>query len=433
MDIEQGPELATAPSSHFVAGVQPSGGTADLDDSISPAAQQGSAISSNSLPSSSEAITCSNLPTYTTIPIDAKYYISIDMPMPSHYTSKWEGSIKKLLETSISSSLAIKDDGEAALMLEIYMAGTTKEVLKPSIWITCCSSRMEKKLKSHLKTLRWLKDSGFQYFIRVDKTFGYRTQDSTDINDQTLIEARLPPVSETLCGIPARVNFVPGGVSVESQIEFTIGGLICLDEDFACLTAGHPFLPFTTEDESEIESSESEDTDYSSSSLDFKTEADVIESDYDDQKPKTSPGLSEKRSKTFKLRKNSIPFQRFLHRGILSHFGPCGRPDLEESAIESTGNPDWALLRIGASTSLLLPNKFQFPGNEHPTFVDQIVSASELVKGPVWVVAGSGVRKCILNQNPASIFLRGSFRNVRLIILDESLCLLKPFKVCQYY
>ncbi len=74
-------------------------------------------------------------------------------------------------------------------MLEAFMAGRTKEVLKPLIWITCCSSRMEKQVKSHLKTLQWLKDSGFQYFIRVDKTFGFRTDDSTRFDALLSIEA----------------------------------------------------------------------------------------------------------------------------------------------------------------------------------------------------------------------------------------------------
>jgi hypothetical protein len=206
VDIEKTPELNTAPSSYLVASVQPSVGAGNLEDSNFPAAQHSSTRSATAPSSSSEATSSSSkatsissevsstsiLPNYTTLRIDAKYYISMDLPMPSYYTSKWEGSIKKLLETSISSSLAIRDDGEAALMLEVYMAGITKEVLKPSIWITCCSSRMKKKLKSHLKTLQWLENSGFQYFIRVDKTFGYRTDDSTDIDEQTLIEARLP-------------------------------------------------------------------------------------------------------------------------------------------------------------------------------------------------------------------------------------------------
>jgi hypothetical protein len=154
LQIEEGPKLATAPSSHLVPGLQPSVGTAECDGSNSPAAQQGSALSVNAIPSSSEARSSSTLPHHTTIRIDAKHYISMDLPLPLHYTSKWEGRIKKQLETSIASSLAIRDDTEAALMLEAYMAGRTKGVLKPSIWITCCSTRMKKKLKSHLKTLQ---------------------------------------------------------------------------------------------------------------------------------------------------------------------------------------------------------------------------------------------------------------------------------------
>jgi hypothetical protein len=165
VDIEQRLELNTAPSSYLVTDVQPSVSTGNLEDSNSPITQHSSTrpvkalspsseassssseattSSSKATSTSSEVTSISNLSNYTTIRIDAKYYISMDLPMPSDYTIKWERSIKKLLETSISSSLAVRDDGEAALMLEIHMAGTTKEVLKPSIWITCCSSRMKK-------------------------------------------------------------------------------------------------------------------------------------------------------------------------------------------------------------------------------------------------------------------------------------------------
>lgn len=434
LQIEEGPELATAPSSHPVPGSQPSVGTAECDSSNSPAAQQSRALSVNAVPSLSEARSSSSLPHHTTIRIDAKHYISMDLPMPPHYTSKWEGRIKKQLETSIASSLAIRDDTEAALMLEAYMAGRTKGILKPSIWITCCSSRMKKKLKSHLKTLQWLKDSGFQYFVRVDKTFGYRTDDSTNLDDQTLIEARLPPVPETFCGIPTRVNSIPGRGSVKPHIEFTIGGLICMDDDFACLTAGHPFLPLTREDKIETKSSgsEDEDSDYSISGSHSETETDNTEGDYTGQKPGSppgSPGLSARSNKSLEMQKDPTPFQTLRHKGVLSHFGPYAQLRPEEPAIKDNGN-DWAVLLMGLSPSSLLPNKFQVPGDENPTFVDQIVSTHELVKGPVWVAAGSGVRKGVLNPNPASIFLRGSFRNVRQIMLDESLSEFKPFKVC---
>jgi hypothetical protein len=129
------------------------------------------------------------------------------------------------------------------------------------------------------------------------------------------------------------------------------------------------------------------------------------------------------------MQKDPTPFQRLRHKGVLPHFGPHTQPRPEQPAIKDSGN-DWAVLLMGLSPSSLLPNKFRVPGDEHPTFVDQIVSTHELVKGPVWVAAGSGVRKGVLNPNPASIFLRGSFRNVRQIMLDESLSEFKSFTVC---
>jgi hypothetical protein len=108
----------------------------------------------------------------------------------------------------------------------------------------------------------------------------------------------------------------------------------------------------------------------------------------------------------------------------LSHLDPYS----DEFAIKNKGT-DWAVLLVEALPSLLVPNQFQIPGNEYPTFIDQIRCTHELVKGPVWVIAGSGIRKGVLNPNPASMLIRKKcFRNVRQIMLDKSLRRLNPFQ-----
>jgi hypothetical protein len=434
----QGSELNTSPSSQLMPGLQLSVDSRGTDYSTPPAAQQAqqaSADSANTASSLTTARSCSILPHHTTIRIDAKHYISMDMPMPSYYTSQWEGRIKKQLETSIASSMAIRYDTEAPLILEAFMAGRTKEVLKPSIWITCCSSRMKKQVKSHLKTLQGLKDSGFQYFVRVDKTFGFRTDDSTQFDAQLLIEARLPPVPETLCGIPAKAVSRGDRAPGKSEVPFTIGGLICMDGDFACLTAGHPLVPLIRVKywpKSETESSESEDSDDSNSSPDLTTGTSRVDHDYIERDPRTSQGSSEEVDGSFETQEKLASFQPLPINSILSglsHIDPCYDRYSDQSAIKDKGT-DWAVLLVEAFPSILVPNQFQIPGNEHPTFVDQIICTHELVKGPVWVVAGSGIRKGVLNPNPASMLIRKTcFRNVRQIMLDESLRRFNPFQV----
>jgi len=377
--FRQGSELNTSPSSQLMPGLQLSVNSRETDYSTLPAAQQAQRAGPNpvntALPSST-ARSCSILPHHTTIRIDDKHYISMDMPMPSYYTSQWEGRIKKQLETSIASSMAIRDDMEAPLMLEAFMAGRTKEVLKPSIWITCCSSRMKKQLKSHLKTLQWLKDSGFQYSVRVDKTFGFRTDDSTRFGAQLLIEARLPPVPETLCGIPAKAVSRNDRSPGKSEVPFTIGGLICMDGDFACLTAGHPFVPlsrYENEVKSETESSESEDSDDSNSSHDSETGTSRVEHEYIDWKLRTSQGSSEEADGSFETQEKRASFQALALNSILSgwsHIDPFYDLYSDQSTVKDKGT-DWAVLLVEPFPSLLVPNQFQIPGNELPTFVDE--------------------------------------------------------------
>jgi len=108
------------------------------------------------------------LPRYLVLNIVGKFYVSADMPIPIAALDIWRYGIKQGLETALDSSSKARRDSDVALQLEFYMAGKKSSNLKPSILITCCSSRRKRELKSCLAKLKWLKESGLPYFVRVD-------------------------------------------------------------------------------------------------------------------------------------------------------------------------------------------------------------------------------------------------------------------------
>jgi hypothetical protein len=61
------------------------------------------------------------------------------------------------------------------------------------------------------------------------------------------------------------------------------------------------------------------------------------------------------------------------------------------------------------------------PGQNDSVTISGYVSDNKLTSGPVWVVAGSGLRHGTLNANPASVYLWGSFYNVKQIALQDAL------------
>ena len=80
---------------------------------------------------------------------------------------------------------------------------------------------------------------------------------------------------------------------------------------------------------------------------------------------------------------------------------------------------DWAFIR--ASESLLLPNFIKIPGEESPTPVENFVPIIDLVSGPVWVAAGSGLQPGTLIATPVTVCLGGRFHEVRQITLNHCL------------
>jgi hypothetical protein len=350
--------------------------------------------------------------------IDRKYYVSADMPIPEESMSLWQGGIKKRLEDALCRESTATYDSEAALALEFYMAGKSDKNLKPSIMITCCSSKRKKSIKKSLGDLKWLNNSGLRYFIRVDKTFGHRMVQTNESHiEHSLVEARLAPNFETLCGVSARIRDTSSANDEDAPIRFTLGGIVCTDWGFACLTAGHPFAPPLPDNESMIdtaslvgEGSDSGDSDFGwdddSSPESFENSADV-------------PILSPETTPCAQL--PQVPFRPFLHRGLISD---VDSPHVTRSIPGDgprPGNPDWAVFLLKQSPEFLVPNSIQLPGEDLPTFVDGIVPHEELDSGSVWIAAGSGLQRGFLNANPASVLLRDNFRDVHQITLERSL------------
>ena len=368
---------------------------------------------------------------YTVTKFDKKCYVSTDMPKPVEISRLWDESYQQLLREALQYSATARDDSESALALEFYMASTSAKNFKPSILLTCCSSKKKKALKSMLSDLRWLKESGLQYFVRVDKSFGYRacTIGVATGEPSPKIFAQLPEIPTTLCGTSARMtpkaSSITGQPAINREVRFTIGGLLCIDGHYGYLTAGHPFAltslkPQPSNSICRISNSEDSDSDSSISSTNPSSydEPSMYLANYRKVEIFSQrPAVSARGSSTGT--ENSTPFRRLEHEGLMSTItSPCINLKMERNAFREF-TFDWAF--ILATETLLLPNMIQIPGEDQPTSINYFVPIIDLVSGPVWVAAGSGLQLGTLNTTPVTVFLGGRFHEVRQITLDHCL------------
>jgi hypothetical protein len=386
--------------------------------------------------SSRGASTCLNLPTYDIFAIDKKCYVSCEMPIPEEHVITWETGFKQRLEDALCRLSTAKHVSESSLALEFYMVGTSRKNLAPSILITCCSNRRRREIKSSLSELKWLRDSGLGLFIRVDKTFGHRT--TGPLVGQPVVEGQLAADSDTLCGVAARIK--ASDLCGNAAVKFTFGGVICIGSDFAVLTAGHPFIPLTragkeagfvsnldaTTFGSNSPDSDSDSEPESDSSTPWNSEDEAGNSLSDDDEIVTNPEAV--RVSTPSQSNLSVQFVEFHHRGIVSHVdSPYLRSQIVYNPAELHGNPDWAVLLLERSCVQPFVNGFNAPGDHVRTIIDQIVPRDLVVAGPVWIIAGSGLRKGFLNPSKASVSLCGAFVDVKQITLDLKLGEWRPF------
>ncbi|KAH7395503.1 hypothetical protein BKA64DRAFT_708897 [Cadophora sp. MPI-SDFR-AT-0126] len=356
-------------------------------------------------------------PPYPIVAVDKKWYVSPEMPIAAEIVALWEESIKGRLENEICSSTKATDDSEAALALEFYMAGKTRKHLSPSIIITCCSSRRKKELRSDLEELKWLKDSHLRYFVRVDKSFGHRSE-GWEVKTPS-IEAKIQLDIASACGVAARLKSISLRTGSEDWIPFTLGGIVSLGPQLCYLTAGHPFREQSDvrsqpglsdiDDDSDSDSVTSSGLESISSSDSYgKEESGGVEPSRKDGKeiPFTPlPGTLVYR----KMPRQSLKYDIMTNKNT---YVPC------EGEYQ---NPDWALVQVPIDESIPQSNIICIPGEENPTLVSDWMPRSDISTGQVWVAAGSGLQQGTVVSTPASIFSWGSFRDVRQIILRRKL------------
>ncbi|PVH77512.1 hypothetical protein DL98DRAFT_267131 [Cadophora sp. DSE1049] len=343
------------------------------------------------------------------------------MPIAAEIVALWKDGIKGRLEYEICRSTKAKDDSEAALALEFYMAGTSRKHLSPSIIITCCSSRRKKELKSDLGELKWLKDSGLRYFVRVDKSFGHRTY-GWEVKTPS-IEARMQFDIASACGVAARLKPTSLRTGSEDWIPFTLGGIVSLGPQLCYLTAGHPFRE---QPDVGSQSSLSDVDDESDSDSITNSGSDSISSS--DSYVKEISGIGGHDAEPSRKDRSQIPFTPLP--GTLV-YRKMPRPSLKydmmtnkNTYVPSEGhyhNPDWALVQVPVDESIPQPNMICIPGEENPTLICDWMPRSDLSTGLVWVAAGSGLQQGTVVSTPASIFSWGSFRDVRQINLGRKL------------
>lgn len=364
---------------------------------------------------------------YTVTKFDKKLYVCTDMPKPAEISRLWDENYRQLLREALQRSATARDDNESALALEFYMASTNLKNFKPSILLTCCSSKQKKALKSTLGDLRWLKESGLQYFIRVDKSFGYRAYILRAPTGEVLpeIEARLLHAPTTLCGTSARIapsrSSIPGKSAIRGEVRFTIGGLLCIDGHYGYLTAGHPFAlppPRLQPSESVSQASESEESDSDSSISPSTSPSSYEELDMQLAASGEQWEVSHERHQANALilgTDSATPYRIIPHKGLMSNVtSPSINLKLESNVFREF-TFDWAF--VLASPTLLLPNLISIPGEESPTPIEDFVPIIDLVSGPVYVMAGSGLYLATLDATPVTLFLGGRFHDVRRITL----------------
>ncbi|KAF8860547.1 hypothetical protein BDZ45DRAFT_741208 [Acephala macrosclerotiorum] len=288
---------------------------------------------------------------YTVISIDKKCYVSPEMPIPADKIKIWEG-LKQRLEDALCHLSTATHDSEAGLALEFYMASTSKKGL-------------------------------------VDKTFGHRT--SGPRIGSPVIEARITTGSVTLCGTAARIRSSASQGSSQEELKSTLGGVICIGEDFAVLTAGHPFLPsdgkaislssgpsldssFLDSDASDSDSSMSRDSEDEMKSESDMGDFEVVEHSSALFGVQSLPSVT-----------SSTTFVKFRHEGIISHVQSLYlKTQLISQSTMHLGNPDWAVLLMDLPSPQLFPNSIYIPGVDNSTtFIKDIIPKNQLTSGPV--------------------------------------------------
>lgn len=315
----------------------------------------------------------------------------------------------------------------AVVTLEFHMAGENKKKLKPTIIITCDGAKSQKHNIAKVKSLKWLepyrlrccvvKNSDKRRFLALTKA----KEDSTSLPYEVV--ANIDDDTCTLCGVTAALK-TP---ALESITPFRLGGLIKVDDEVLCLTAGHVVAPShfkalsTTSAEAQTSDADST-TEVDDSSLIFNVgewasddETEVLGGDIDDEPGSFIHDLETSKSASV-LRPSN--FHEWSHLGHLdSHFAR----DEQLKSQPSVSYSDWGLIKLKAGTHDLR-NIVRIPGKNSSTIIQDIITEDELSQGQVWAVTEfSRPKSGFLSSGAAYVFLYGKRFRVRQIAFDDAL------------
>lgn len=317
----------------------------------------------------------------------------------------------------------------AVVALEFHMAGENKKSLKPTIIITCDGAKSQKHNKKKVRGLKWLESYHLQCCV-VKNSDKRRLQAFTKAKENCTmlpyeVIANLGHEPTTLCGIPAALK----DSALETTTPFRLGGLIMVDAQMFCLTAGHVAVPSHSQSFStDIKQSQSYDSDSSTdmddSSLIFTIgecvsddDTEVANDDLEEWKEVLDPVVDDDSPKGASVINLSDTNDWTLLGDLNSHFSV-------EEAVESRNiysSSDWGLIRL-KDRRHWLPNSMQMPGKWSRTFIEDVVAEDQLSPGQVWAITEPGrPKRGLLSSGSSFIYLYGARLRVRQIAFDEAL------------
>jgi hypothetical protein len=228
--------------------------------------------------------------------------------------------------------------------------------------------------------------------------------------EKPILEARVENSASTICGVSARFRSSPGLGADDTEVKFTIGGIILINQRRNYLTAAHPFLASEAlaDDisDSSLSSTLGDMSETNSIEVDNAEELDTIKMSLDGINP--TLGVTQ-----------DLIFRTLEHGGICLPY----TSQFENASIgASVGTHDWAVFLAGDSFDVPQEDTLiHIPGQDKPTSIESTISKTELRDGKVWIAAGSGLHSGILNLVPASILIRNSICEVREISLTSPL------------
>lgn len=328
----------------------------------------------------------------------------------------------------------------AVVALEFHMAGQSKKRLKPTIIITCDDAKSQKHNTEKVKGLKWLQPYRLNCCV-VKNSDKRRLLALTKADENSTFPSVIANISAdttTLCGVPATLKYP----SMDNMTPFRLGGLIMVDTETFCLTAGHMVaVPSCTGDLSttvtQAQSSDNNSTTEADDSSiiftigelmgddDTEIESDGLDEENGVYAPAADHGASETASKL-----GLSDGSKWARLGNLTSSFP--HEEVLETQRSISSPSDWGLIQL-ADSKHWLPNTVHLPGETFERVIEDITTKDELSSGLVWVITASvRPRPGFLTLGTAFVFLYGSRFLVQQIALEDALGMFATLQYLEY-